>query len=121
MRAGSEETSRAVHLQILAWVLFSVSFVTLGLRLWVHVFGVRQKRGHATPSGVCIAITLVCSSIVVLVLRPGLHPNFGQLLEFIHTVLIAVACTYGLGKHFQTLNGPDRAEAGKYIIIIQGV
>ncbi|KAF1352603.1 hypothetical protein BDV97DRAFT_150728 [Delphinella strobiligena] len=82
-------------LVVFAWCFLVTSTLIVALRFWV-----RCTRIHR----ICLDDWFMLASLVS---------------EYLHTILICVGYTYGLGRHIASLSDYNRMHAVKYIIMIQ--
>lgn len=92
---GYAEQDRGTTLIIVAWVFLVIASIIVGLRFWVRLTRIH----HLAADDWIMLISLVS--------------------EYLHTIFICVAYTYGLGRHITTLSDYNRLHAIKWIVVIQ--
>jgi len=103
--ATDATADNAIALMILGWILFAISSIVVGLRVYT-----RLTRVHR----VAIDDYLILIAWVYYILR--IHTSARiltreQFSEVLHIVFLTVAWTKGLGRHFDTLTAAQQQAA----------
>lgn len=94
--AGSTSSNDdlGVALVALAWALFGIAFIIVALRLWTRAVFLKSRLVLHDWLMVCAIVS-----------------------EIIHASILTAGQQHGLGRHIESLQGPEISKAGHYIVI----
>ncbi|PSK42096.1 hypothetical protein B9Z65_4010 [Elsinoe australis] len=94
--AGSTSSNDdlGVALVALAWALFGIAFIIVALRLWTRAVFLKSRLVLHDWLMICAIVS-----------------------EIIHASILTAGQQHGLGRHIESLQGPEISKAGHYIVI----